>query len=613
MGSGITKPRRKPELLQCSICFNVYKVPRMLPCQHTFCETCLHTYITKSDNLTEASKEFPCPLCRESIPIPQADKPKERWAKLFPKNRLMMSLFEGEYQHSDRCRLHPTKMVEFFCENHVEIGCATCLITRHKGCEVTQLDTYIKSGKFKRTCNKDNDMLQQYLKLYEDMIVEANKNLDSIDNEKQTLIEDVKKVRTTIEEMLKSMEQTLIQTIEERCKAESDSISELTARCKKVITDIGTSVEQIKAAQLDIRQVQKAEIVVTVEEKLNTYGNTLREELDNFKCVNFLVTYNSLIDEVQNKLKGIGELNMQKSDINFPLPPFVPGANSKKPEIKRRKNKHVVRISEHSVNGENESFFCNITSTVVLPDGRIILSDDSNSKLKMMTSKFEFDFELALDSNPLNLAVVSDSQIAVSVPGKREILFVDVGDKEFSIARRLHTRLDCWGVEVLDNVVVITTGRDGHSVIVYDIKGEELNSYLLTAHADENIRCPVSVIADKKKRNLYITCTGGAWSKGCVVCMDLQGTLLNVYHDPDIDTPRSCALDRHGKLYICGLESSTVYQISPSGDMYKIFPSRSEQVIGPLHMSFLQNYHIRFLLTEVASDTLKMYELPTAK
>ncbi|WAQ95024.1 TRIM3-like protein [Mya arenaria] len=482
MGSGITKPRRKPELLQCSICFNVYKVPRMLPCQHTFCETCLHTYITKSDNLTEASKEFPCPLCRESIPIPQADKPKERWAKLFPKNRLMMSLFEGEYQHSDRCRLHPTKMVEFFCENHVEIGCATCLITRHKGCEVTQLDTYIKSGKFKRTCNKDNDMLQQYLKLYEDMIVEANKNLDSIDNEKQTLIEDVKKV-------------------------------------------------------------QKAEIVVTVEEKLNTYGNTLREE----------------------------------SDINFPLPPFVPGANSKKPEIKRRKNKHVVRISEHSVNGENESFFCNITSTVVLPDGRIILSDDSNSKLKMMTSKFEFDFELALDSNPLNLAVVSDSQIAVSVPGKREILFVDVGDKEFSIARRLHTRLDCWGVEVLDNVVVITTGRDGHSVIVYDIKGEELNSYLLTAHADENIRCPVSVIADKKKRNLYITCTGGAWSKGCVVCMDLQGTLLNVYHDPDIDTPRSCALDRHGKLYICGLESSTVYQISPSGDMYKIFPSRSEQ------------------------------------
>lgn len=297
-----------------------------------------------------------------------------------------------------------------------------------------------------------------------------------------------------------------------------------------------------------------------------------------------------------------------------PLPGFVPKSQEKDTETgKRHRSKHVVKISEHSVSGEEESFFCNITSTVVLADGRVILADDSNSKLKMMNSRFIVEFELKLDSNPLNMAIVSDTEIAVTLPGKREICFIEVGLDKFMIKRKINTRLDCWGIDILENCVVVTTGRDGHSIIVLDMKGKELNSFLLTKHADENIRCPVSVVADKRRSLLYITCTGGAWSKGCVACMDINGKLENIYTDPDIDTPRSAAIDRHGKLYVCGLESSTVYQFNEKGDLFRIFPAKTQQVVGPLHLNFIKNYHIRFLLTEVASDTLKIYELPTAK
>lgn len=104
MGTGAAKPRRQPELLQCSICFNVYKIPRMLPCQHTFCEKCLHTYITKTMSFEAEKTDFPCPMCRETVTIPKPDKPREKWAKLFPKNRLILSLFEGEFERSECCR-----------------------------------------------------------------------------------------------------------------------------------------------------------------------------------------------------------------------------------------------------------------------------------------------------------------------------------------------------------------------------------------------------------------------------------------------------------------------------------------------------------------------------
>ncbi|XP_053390433.1 uncharacterized protein LOC128553323 [Mercenaria mercenaria] len=344
------------------------------------------------------------------------------------------------------------------------------------------------------------------------------------------------------------------------------------------------------------------------------FGKSIRSEHDTFSFINMTVAFDPLVEDLKQGLEKFGNINIERTKKDHLLPGFVPKSQTQEKENgKRHRSKHVVKLGEHSASGQEESFFCNVTSTVVLSDGRIILADDSNSKLKMMSSRFDVTFELALDSNPLNLAAVSETEIAVTLPGKREVYFIDVGIDKFAMKRKINTRLDCWGIDILENLVVVTTGRDGHSVIVLDMKGKELNSYLLTKHADENIRCPVSVVADQQKRLLYVTCTGGAWSKGCVVCMDMDGKLQNVYNDPDIDTPRSAAIDRHGKLYICGLESSTVYQCNEKGEMFRIFPAKTEQVVGPLHLNFIKNYHIRFLLTEVASDSIKVFELPTAK
>ncbi|KAL4222194.1 hypothetical protein ACF0H5_018231 [Mactra antiquata] len=617
MGSGATKPRRKPELLQCSICFNVFKVPRMLPCQHTFCEGCLHTYITKSIVFVGETVDFPCPLCREPTPIPKPDKPRDKWAKLFPKNRLMLSLFEGEAERSESCRLHPGKQIEFYCENHVEIACSTCLITRHKGCQLEQLHSFIKSGKFKRTCNKDNDMLQQYKKMFEDLIVEADKNVDSLETEKSILVEEITTMRANVEAKLRELEKKLLTEIDDKFQSECATLSEQSGRCRKILTDISNTIEQISAAQTDINMVQKAGIIVTVEEKLQSFGTNIRQEHEYFKHVNMSVTVDPLIVDLKVKLETFGNINIERTEVDHPVPGFVPKMSSKKETEQtpvRHKSKHVVKVSEHSISGNDENFYCNVTSTVVLTDGRIVLADDSNSKLKLLNGRYQVINELKLGSNPLNMASISEDEIAVTLPGERQVEFVRVGVDSFTQTKNFKTRLDCWGIDIIGNMVVITTGRDGHAIILYEKDGKEVNSFVLTGHADENVRCPVAVVADNRQSCLYVTCTGGAWSKGCVACINLDGKLMSVYSDPGIDTPRSAALDRHGKLYICGMESSSIYQINvEKGTMFRIFPSKTEHVVGPLHMNFVRNYHIRFLVTEVASDRMKIYELPTAK
>ncbi|XP_010887765.1 RING finger protein 225 [Esox lucius] len=62
--------------LECSICFsqfnNVFRTPKMLQCQHTFCLECLARMNVKSAK----PDSIQCPLCRGLTPLPALGLPK---------------------------------------------------------------------------------------------------------------------------------------------------------------------------------------------------------------------------------------------------------------------------------------------------------------------------------------------------------------------------------------------------------------------------------------------------------------------------------------------------------------------------------------------------------
>lgn len=57
------------ELLECGICFCEYKDPKMLPCQHAYCQGCLESLIGQC-RLTDGERSILCPMCRTPAKIP---------------------------------------------------------------------------------------------------------------------------------------------------------------------------------------------------------------------------------------------------------------------------------------------------------------------------------------------------------------------------------------------------------------------------------------------------------------------------------------------------------------------------------------------------------------
>ena len=89
------------EILTCSICFEIFKNPKMLPCQHTFCKHCLLSLIQKKS-------KFYCPLCRKKVLIGTEESSEE----LFPTNYLMSTLLESYKNNKDKLLITTIKQVD---------------------------------------------------------------------------------------------------------------------------------------------------------------------------------------------------------------------------------------------------------------------------------------------------------------------------------------------------------------------------------------------------------------------------------------------------------------------------------------------------------------------
>lgn len=68
MASGITNDDSDP--LECTVCLEPYKEPKMLPCYHTFCLECLVSYVHQNGVATRNGQQFTCPNCRQSTFVP---------------------------------------------------------------------------------------------------------------------------------------------------------------------------------------------------------------------------------------------------------------------------------------------------------------------------------------------------------------------------------------------------------------------------------------------------------------------------------------------------------------------------------------------------------------
>uniref|UniRef100_A0AAQ6A088 RING-type E3 ubiquitin transferase n=1 Tax=Amphiprion ocellaris TaxID=80972 RepID=A0AAQ6A088_AMPOC len=153
------------QFLVCSICLDHYHNPKVLPCLHTFCESCLQNYIPP-ESLT-----LSCPVCRQTSILPEKGVCALQ-NNFFITNLMEVLQREPECSRPEACSVlesvsaaaagkplccpnHEGKVMEFYCESCETAMCLDCtegehrehvtvplrdVVEQHKAALKTQLD-----------------------------------------------------------------------------------------------------------------------------------------------------------------------------------------------------------------------------------------------------------------------------------------------------------------------------------------------------------------------------------------------------------------------------------------------------------------------------------------
>ena len=109
--------------IECSLCLEYFKDPRILSCFHTFCRDCLQNYLTQSVALTIPGTKFNCPLCRAENTLP------EKGIEGIQKNFYLLG--QNEKPSYPMCPDHFNEDLRFFCQDCKRSVCRDCKVVSH--------------------------------------------------------------------------------------------------------------------------------------------------------------------------------------------------------------------------------------------------------------------------------------------------------------------------------------------------------------------------------------------------------------------------------------------------------------------------------------------------
>ena len=292
---------------------------------------------------------------------------------------------------------------------------------------------------------------------------------------------------------------------------------------------------------------------------------------------------------------------------SFDVPPLPPPIVTLPQTPKKQRSNQstadvcAVKVNTFGVRMHNDKSPCDITGSTVMPDGRLVLVVYNNKKLKVLDSDFKLMSDFRTDGATFDATTVNEHFVAVTVPKEKKIHFLSLQDG-MKNGESIHTRLECWGIDSMEDKLVTVTNNDDHMILFLNKKGVELISCSLGSQ-DPNMKWPISVCVGTKDR-IYVSCQGDGDSQdvsGCLVGVDGTGQVRSMYLDPGLRKPTSCTKDEEGNIYLCGLSTANVHLIQKSGD-------RLGQLISglskPIHLKYCFESHSLLVMERFCNDVL---------
>ncbi|CAG2196332.1 TRIM56 [Mytilus edulis] len=211
------------DLLTCTICLETFTAPKYLPCLHTFCKTCINTYILSTVDKEKTGTTFKCPICRQDVLMGESPGQPETWAEKLPEafcescekchksfkmtgkhpiillDDLVTNKETANISSLIYCEEHQGEVVKAYCVDHSKPLCTLCATLLHRKCEdVVTIETAVSGIKKSEKATKLSTELKETNKQLSDLIQNRKDLRTDYQKEAEFILTKVNEINNTL-------------------------------------------------------------------------------------------------------------------------------------------------------------------------------------------------------------------------------------------------------------------------------------------------------------------------------------------------------------------------------------------------------------------------------
>jgi hypothetical protein len=210
--------------------------------------------------------------------------------------------------------------------------------------------------------------------------------------------------------------------------------------------------------------------------------------------------------------------------------------------------KSAVKIKSLHTKDVNDGKNCCITGLALIADNKIVLTDFSNSSVKLIdTHEDKVISKLKVESAPWDVTCVSSNKVAVTVPEKKiiELLTIDESSK-FANEQSITCAGKCYGItKSKDKLLVIVIEKNCKAKLQrYESNGTILLSVII------NVENPKYVVCDDGRSRIYIS-DNSEWTRTAISELSSENFRKLGELTSCNDGVFGMAIDKTGILYYC--------------------------------------------------------------
>ena len=534
-----------------------------IECSEYFCETCIKHHrnlkITKNHTLQD----------RRQMPKVKNQIPDEETIEI--------------------CTDHPEELVRYFCMDHDIPTCGVCATLDHRVCRDVVYIPDIKCKETNKKCVTTIKLLNNLAYQFEKAQTDTQTNLQILDKMQTDYKQSLLKLHQDIVDLLRKLERDSVKNMDTLRECELGYLAARHETCQEA----GNTL-RLSATQLD---------------------NAKRNGIDN-KVFLYMRKTSKQIKFYESLLADIYRKNTNALQFKFKCDPKVRDflkhtANIGQLAVLQRPIRTVTLFTQFKVNSRTDNLeVCDITSSCVMEDGRIVIADMNNESLKLFSNN-QLVTQSKLSSEPWDLCSVFQDQVIVSLPHEKKLQFLTIGStihplKKIGHVASLKTST-YYGVAFCQDCLYVTCPKDEPPCVkILDMQGSELQQ--ITAMSDE-----VSLLSDPRYitvsndcKKIYVSDCG----HNCIVTLEptKDGAENTVYEVPDVNPPGGLSIQPEGDLYVCGFKTNTILRLSKEGEFQEDFIASDGGLLQPQSISYSATDR-QLIVTMQKSNLVKVFQL----